>query len=77
MIVVVEFEQHDPAIGGGGIQDHGQAAAGLVRVGGADACPDRAPFRRSFDRISDENGIGGHVKSSVSALRRSVKPVQK
>lgn len=76
VIVTVKLKQDDAPICGNGIQKHGQTCAGLVRVGGTDACPDRAALGAAFDRIGNENRISEHAPESLTSNRKAVKPEQ-
>ncbi len=73
MIRSVRFKQDDAAIGRRRIEDDGQSCAGLVRVGGTDACPARTTAFGALDGIGDEDRICGHDIRSVTKPGAQVK----
>lgn len=63
VITLAALQQNDAAIDGQRIQNDGQACARIMRVGAADAGPDRLVGFGAADGIGDEDGIVGHAIS--------------
>ena len=62
VIGLVAFEQNDAAVWRDRIKDDSEACSFVMRVGPADAGPDRTlAAGAAFDGVGDEHGIVGHV----------------
>jgi len=64
VVIFAAFEKNDAAVCWHGIEHDSKAGACLMRVGAADAGPDRLfGFASTADGIGDEDGIVGHAIS--------------